>query len=130
MSERTPVLVSAWTAAMIAGLGWADSTRSTSTGCPHSWSTATTSAPQRAATSHIRWPKRPLTATTTTSPSWTVLTKAASIPAEPVAEIGRVREFVVPQTVRSISQASSMIARNAGSRCPSSGRASASVASG
>ncbi len=94
MSERTPVEVSACTAAMIAGQGCAESTRSTSTGVPHSCSTATTSAPQRAATSHIRCPNRPLTATTTTSPGCTVLTKAASMPAEPVAESGRVRAFV------------------------------------
>ena len=121
MSERTPVEVSAWTAAMIAGDGWADSTRSTSTGCPHSCSTATTSAPHRAATSVIRWPKSPLTATTTTSPGWTVLTNAASMPADPVALSGRVRAFVVPQAVRSIAHVSSMIRRNSGSRCPSSG---------
>ena len=90
---------------------------------------ATTSAPQRAATSVIRWPKSPLTATTTTSPGWTVLTKAASIPAEPVALNGRVRALEVPQAVRSISQVSSMIRRNSGSRWPSSGLASARVAS-
>ncbi len=130
MSERTPVEVSAWTAAMICGCGWAASTRSTSTGVPHSCSTGTTSAPQRAATSHIRCPKRPLTATTTTSPGWTVLTNAASIPALPVALSGRVRAFDVPQTVRSISQVSSMRSRKAGSRWPSSGRARALVASG
>ena len=130
MSERTPVEVSAWTAAMIAGDGCAERTRSTSTGCPHSCSTATTSAPQRAATSVIRCPKRPLTATTTTSPGWTVLTKAASMPAEPVALSGSVRALEVPQTVRSMSQVSSMIRRNSGSRWPSSGSASARVASG
>ena len=96
MSERTPVEVSACTAAMIAGEGCAASTRSASTGVPHSCSTATTSAPHRAATSHIRCPKRPLTAITTTSPGWTVLTKAASMPAEPVAHSGRVRALAVP----------------------------------
>ena len=130
MSDRTPVEVSAWTAAMIAGEAWAASTRSTSTGWPHSCSTATTSAPQRAATSVIRWPKSPLTATTTTSPGCTVLTNAASMPAEPVALSGRVRALSVPQTVRSISHVSSMIRRNSGSRWPSSGSASARVASG
>ena len=35
----------------------------TSTGCPHSCSTAITSAPQRPATSTMRWPNRPFTAT-------------------------------------------------------------------
>src|SRR5688572_21628657 len=130
MSERTPVEVSACTAAYSAGAGWASSIRWTSTGCPHSCSTATTSAPQRAATSHIRWPNRPFTPTTTTSPSWTVLTNAASMPALPVALIGRVRALVVPQAWRSSSHVSSMMRRNSGSRCPSSGRLRALVASG
>ena len=116
MSERTPVEVSACTAAMIAGASWAASTRSTSTGWPHSCSTGTTSAPQRAATSHIRWPKSPLTATTTTSPGWTVLTNAASMPADPVAEMGRVRALVVPHTWRSMSHVSSIRSMKAGSR--------------
>ena len=98
MSERTPVDVSAWTAAMIFGAGWAAATRSASTGVPHSWSTRTTSAPWRPATSTMRSPKSPLTATTTTSPGETVLTKAASMPADPVAESGRVRRLSVPQT--------------------------------
>ncbi len=98
MSDRTPVDVSAWTAAITLGLGCASTTRWTSTGRPHSCSTAMTSAPQRAATSHIRWPNSPFTATTTTSPSETVLTNAASIPAEPVALIGSVRKLAVPHT--------------------------------
>jgi hypothetical protein len=115
---------------MIRGFLWADSTRSASTGAPQAWSTSITSAPQRAATSHIRCPNSPLTATTTTSPSATVLTNAASMPAEPVALSGSVRALVVPHTVRSRSQASSMTRRNSGSRCPSSGRPNAEVASG
>lgn len=100
------------------------------TGSPYGKSTHTTSAPQRAATSHIRSPNSPLTATTTTSPSSTVLTNAASMPAEPVALSGRVRRLSVPQTVRRPSQALSMMSRKAGSRWPSSGWPSAAVASG
>ena len=52
------------------------------------------------------------------------------MPALPVALNGRVRELVVPHTVRSISHVSSMMRRNSGSRCPSNGRARAAVASG
>ena len=69
----------------------------------------------------MRCPNSPLTATTTTSPGPTVLTKAASMPAEPVADSGSVRRFVVPKTVRSRSDVSSSTCRNSGSRCPSSG---------
>ena len=130
MSERTPVEVSACTAAMIFGDGCAAATFSGSTGSPNGKSTRVTSAPQRAATSHIRSPNRPLTAITTGSPGFTKFTNAASMPAEPVADSGRVRRFSVPHTFRSPSHALSMTARNWGSRWPSSGRASASVASG
>ena len=76
-------------------------------------------------TSHIRWPKSPLTATTTTSPGCTVLTKAASMPAEPVALSGSVRALEVPQTVRSISQVSSMIRGTPGRGAPAAGSARA-----
>lgn len=130
MSERTPVEVSAWTAAITFGAGCAAATRSGSIGRPHSWSTRTTSAPHRRATSHIRSPKSPLTATTTTSPSPTVLTKAASIPADPVAESGSVRELSVCHTARSMSHVSSMSRMNSGSRCPSNGADRPTVASG
>lgn len=43
------------------------------------------------------------------------------LPAEPVALSGSVRAFSVPQTVRRSVQVWSMIRRNSGSRCPSSG---------
>ncbi len=129
MSDSTPVEVSAWTAAMTLGRG-RESTRSASTGWPHSCSTATTSAPVREATSTIRWPNRPLTATTATSPGPRVLTKAASMPADPVADSGRVRRLAVPNTVRSRSEVSSSTCRNSGSRWPSSGCPRATVASG
>ena len=98
MSERTPVDVSAWTTAMTRGDGWAASSRSGSTGWPHGASTATTSAPQRAATSHMRAPNTPLTPMTTGSPGRTRLTNAASMPAEPVPEIGRVMGLAVRKT--------------------------------
>ena len=130
MSERTPVEVSACTAAMILGEGWAAATFSASTGSPKGKSTRITSAPHREATSHMRSPNRPLTAITTGSPGFTKFTNAASMPAEPVAESGSVRRFSVPHTARRPSHALSMISRNRGSRWPSSGRASASVASG
>src|SRR5215218_7250030 len=78
----------------------------------------------------MRCPNSPLTATTTTSPGPTVLTNAASMPAEPVADSGRVRRFVVPNSCRSRSDVSSRICRNTGSRWPSSGWPRATVASG
>jgi hypothetical protein len=116
MSDRAPVDVSACTTAMMAGAGWAARSRSGSTGWPHGVSTATTSAPQRAATSHIRAPKTPLTPTTTGAPGRTRLTNAASMPAEPVPEIGRVIGLPVRSTVRSRSQVSSRMPTNSGSR--------------
>ena len=90
ISLRTPVEVSACTTAMIAGDGWAASSRSGSIGSPHSASTRMTSAPWREATSHIRSPKTPFTPTTTGSAGRTKLTKDASMPAEPVPLSGRV----------------------------------------
>ena len=54
-------------------------------------STRTTSAPQRRATSHMRSPNTPLTPTITVSPGSTRLTKHASMPAEPVPQIGSVK---------------------------------------
>jgi hypothetical protein len=78
----------------------------------------------------MRSPNSPLTATTTTSPAPTVLTNAASMPAEPVADSGSVRRFAVPKICRSRSEVSSRIYRNSGSRCPSSGCPRATVASG
>ena len=60
-------------------------------GVPQGASTRTTSAPHRAATSHMRSPKTPLTPMTTGSPARTKLTKAASMPADPVPLMGRVK---------------------------------------
>ena len=60
---------------------------------PHGASTRTTSAPHRRATSHIRSPNTPLTPTITVSPGSSRLTKHASMPAEPVPEIGSVSAF-------------------------------------
>ena len=68
---------------------------------PHSASTRTTSAPPRRATSHIRSPNTPLTPTIAVSPGSSRLTKHASMPAEPVPEIGRVSAFSVRKTLRS-----------------------------
>ena len=130
MSVLTPVDVSAWTTAMSLGAGWASRSRSGSTGWPQGASTRTTSAPQRAATSHMRAPKTPLTPITTGSPRSTTFTNAASMPAEPVPEIGSVMALEVRKTVRSRAQVSSRMSTNSGSRCPSIGRARASTASG
>ena len=130
MSVLTPVDVSAWTTAISLGAGWASRRRSGSTGWPQGTSTRTTSAPQRAATSHMRAPKTPLTPITTGSPGSTTFTNAASMPAEPVPEIGSVMALEVRKTVRSRAQVSSRMSTNAGSRCPSIGRANASTASG
>ena len=129
----TPVDVSAWTTARTLASGCAaraSSSRWGSTGVPQSASTRTISAPTRRATSHMRSPKTPLTPTITVSPGSTRFTKQASIPAEPVPEIGSVSAFVVSKTVRRRSQVSSRIRRNSGSRWPSNGCASAAVTSG
>ena len=109
MSLRTPVEVSACTTAMIAGDGWAASRRSGSIGSPHAASTRTTSAPRRAATSHIRSPKTPLTPTTTGSPGRTKFTNDASMPADPVPLTGSVsafdvREDLAQAVVRAVEQ--------------------------
>src|SRR5439155_8071066 len=101
-----------------------------SIGVPHSASTRTTSAPQRAATSVMRSPNTPLTPTTTTSPGRTTFTNAASMPAEPVPEIGNVSGLLVRNTWRRRSHVSSSSATNSGSRCPSIGRIRASCTSG
>ena len=85
-------------------------------GNTHGFSTRTTSAPQRPATSHMRSPKTPFTPMTTASPGLTKFTNAASIPAEPVALIGKVNAFDVCQTARSRSEVSSSSAMKSGSR--------------
>ena len=85
---------------------------------PHSASTFTTSAPQRAATSAMRVPKTPLIPTTTSSPGSMRLVKQNSMPALPVPLIGNVISFSVRNTCRSISLISSIIVTNDGSRCP------------
>ena len=83
----------------------------------------TTSAPHRAATSHMRSPNTPLTPTTTTSPGSTTLTNAASMPAEPVPLIGSVSAFVGPEDLRAAARTSRRGWRGtSGSRWPSNGR--------
>ena len=129
-SLRTPVDVSACTTATTFGEGWASSSASGSRARPQEASTRTTSAPHRPATSHMRSPNKPFTPTTTTSPGPTRLTKAASIPAEPVPLSGSVRALAVRKTARSRSHVSSSTARNSVSRWPSRGRASAATTSG
>jgi hypothetical protein len=64
----------------------------------------------------MRAPKTPFTPMTTTSPGTTRLTNAASMPAEPVPEIGRVMGFEVRKTARRRSHVSSRIPTNSGSR--------------
>jgi len=112
ISLRTPVDVSACTRAIIVGARWAASTAPGSRGSPHGASTATTSAPSRLATSHIRVPNSPFTPTTTTSPGRTKFTKAVSIPPEPVALTGKVNPLLVPKASRSRAHVSSKRHRN------------------
>ncbi len=80
------------------------------------------SAPVRPTTSTMRPPNTPFTPTTTVSPGPTKLTMAASIPADPVPDTGKVSAFDVANTVRSRSLVSSSNPMNSGSRCPSIGR--------
>ncbi len=129
-SLRTPVEVSACTTAITVGASWARASDAGSRGSPHGASTRTTSAPWRAATSHMRSPNRPFTPTTTGSPGLTRLAKAASMPDEPVPLSGNVSALAVRNTVRSRAQVSSRTSRNSGSRWPSMGRPSAATASG
>ena len=133
MSFSTPVDVSACTTATRRASGcsrWASSRRCGSSGCPHSSSMRTTSAPQRRATSHMRSPNTPLAPTIAVSPASSRLTKHASMPADPVPLTGNVSGLVVRKTVRRRAIVSSMIPRNSGSMCPSIGRPSAATASG
>ena len=78
----------------------------------------------------MRSPNSPFTPTTTTSPGPTRLTKAVSIPAEPVPLTGNVSVLSVRYTARNRSHVSSRMARNSGSRCPSMGRVKAETTSG
>ena len=133
ISFSTPVEVSACTTASARAWGaaaWASSSRWGSIAVPHSASTRTTVAPARRATSHIRSPNTPLTPTITVSSGSTRLTKHASMPADPVPEIGKVSALLVPNTARSRSQVSSRIVKNSGSRWPSSGCVNAATTSG
>jgi hypothetical protein len=125
---RTPVEVSAWTTATTAKGPFfrAAAVSARSTGFPHSNSRASTCAPRRPATSCIRRPKTPLVRTRTRSPGSTRLTKQASIPAEPVPDMGRVRELFVFRSSWSMDFVPSMMVRKYGSRCPRVGFARAS----
>ncbi len=131
-SCSTPVEVSAWTIAStlkdpsVAAFA----TSSGSIALPHGASTSVTSAPQRRATSAMRPPKTPLRQISARSPGSRRFTKQVSIPAEPVADIGSVSAFLVPNTCRSMACASSSTSRNTGSRCPIVGRESASSTRG
>src|SRR5438270_6965715 len=69
----------------------------------------------------MRWPKKPATQTTTLSPGSTRLTKQVSMPAMPVALAGKVNWSAVRRAARSRPCVSSMMARNSGSRWPTSG---------
>ncbi len=64
-------------------------------------SSLVTCAPKRSATSAIRLPNTPFSRTSTLSPGSTVLTKAASMPREPVPDIGTVTSWLVCISVRS-----------------------------
>ena len=101
-SLRMPVEVSACTTAIIFGAGCASSSVCGSIGVPHGASTRTTSAPHRAATSHMRPPNTPLTPITTVSPGPTKLTNAASMPGGPGARDGE-RQLIL--RLEAVSQA-------------------------
>ena len=129
---QTPVDVSAWTNDTTFGfvVAIASDIAFASRVLPHSTSTVVTTAPARRATSAMRTPNTPLIPTTTVSPGSSRFTKAASMPALPVAEIGSVIAFTVPKQVRRPSLTRSSRAMNSGSRWPSSGRLIASRTAG
>src|ERR1051326_136611 len=124
-SCNTPVDVSAWTNASARGRpeARASSMRLRSKASPHFAFTTRGTPPARSTMSRMRSPKTPLMQTTTSLPGSITLTKAASIPALPVAEIGMVTRFSVSKTYRSRACTSSMHCRNKGSRWPSTGAA-------
>ena len=76
--------------------------------------------------SRMRPPNTPFWQTTTVSPGSTRLTKAASMPADPGAEIGTVNALRVCMANRSSSFSSSIMPTKRGSRWPMVGRAMAS----
>ena len=88
---------------------------------PQGSRTATTSAPQRSASSIRSSPKRPHSPTTTRSPGSTSEVIAASSPARPVPETGYVNSFAVWKPKRESAITSPMIAVNSGSNWPRSG---------
>ena len=97
-SLLTPVEVSACTKAttLVSGFFFnASSSLSRETGSPHSSFTTIASPPILSTFSTILPPKRPFTQTITLSPGSTKLTKLASIPALPGAEIAIVNSFFV-----------------------------------
>ena len=94
----TPVDVSAWTKARMAASGWLSKAASTLvrlTGSPHLSSTMMAVPPQRSTFSFMRPPNTPFWQTMTLSPGDTRLTKHASMPAEPGADIGSVSALLV-----------------------------------
>jgi len=74
----------------------------------------------------MREQNRPLLTISTLSPCSTRLTKQASIPAEPVPEMGNVTALRVLHTARSCSCRASITLMQSGSRCPRVGRLMAS----
>ena len=85
-------------------------------GRPQGHSTTSTRAPRRVATSTMREQNTPLLTISTSSPRSTRLTKVASMPAEPVPEMGKVTAFLVLHTARSCSCMASMTLMQSGSR--------------
>ena len=73
----------------------AASTCSGSNTVPHSVSMVVTSARQRVAISHSRWPKRPNTGTSTLSPGSSTEVSTASMPARAVPSTSNVQRLVV-----------------------------------
>ena len=124
---RTPVDVSAWTAAtsLVRAAARAGSTAAGSTARPLGTSTRASSAPWRTAISQRGSPKYPFPTTTVRSPGSIRFARQASIPALPVPGTAEVRGLSVWKTWRSISSTSSMIWRKAGSRWPITGVAMA-----
>ena len=116
--ESTPVEVSAWTTATSLGriLSAAARICGGETIWPQGLSTRWTSAPQRSATSQIRFPNRPLTPTTTGSPGSIRLARQNSMPALPVPLTGKVISLLVRNTWRSMPLISSISCRKRGSR--------------
>ena len=118
-SLRTPVDVSACTKASTRTSECAlraSSTLLRSTAEPHSSLTMIAVAPQRSTFSFIRPPNTPFWQTMTLSPRSKRLTKAASMPAEPGAEIGKVRGLEVLNAYWRSALISSMRRMNSGSR--------------